>query len=80
MLLKLEKNRVMFSLAASVRTIGRLSKDLRVLKPHIIAPFRFNSNRADLKYTEKHEWIRIKSENIGLVGITDYAQVDKLIK
>ncbi len=30
----------------------------------------------DLKYTVSHEWIRVK-DNIGTVGITDYAQ-DKL--
>ena len=35
---------------------------------------RFQSNRADLKYTEKHEWIRVNG-NQGIVGITDYAQV-----
>ena len=28
---------------------------------------------ADLKYTEKDEWIRIEG-NIGTIGITDYAQ------
>ena len=35
---------------------------------------RLQSNRADLKYTEKHEWIRIEG-NQGVIGITDYAQV-----
>ena len=27
----------------------------------------------DLKYSEEHEWIRVE-DNIGVVGITDYAQ------
>lgn len=29
--------------------------------------------REDLRYTESHEWIKIK-ENIAIVGITDHAQ------
>ena len=29
---------------------------------------------ADLRYTEEHEWIKIESGNIALVGITDFAQ------
>jgi len=28
----------------------------------------------DLKYTKEHEWVRTDSENIGIVGITDFAQ------
>lgn len=28
---------------------------------------------ADLQYTKQHEWVRL-SEDIGVVGITDYAQ------
>ena len=35
-----------------------------------------NSKTCDLKYTDKHEWIRVNDET-GTVGITDYAQ-DKL--
>ena len=35
-----------------------------------------NSKTCDLKYTDKHEWIRLTDET-GTVGITDYAQ-DKL--
>jgi glycine cleavage system H protein len=29
---------------------------------------------ANLKYTEDHEWVRVESDNIVVVGITDYAQ------
>lgn len=29
---------------------------------------------ADLRYTEEHEWIKIESGNVALVGITDFAQ------
>jgi glycine cleavage system H protein len=29
---------------------------------------------ADLKYTQEHEWIKIESGNIALVGVTDFAQ------
>lgn len=29
---------------------------------------------SDLKFTEKHEWIKVNG-NVGTVGITDYAQV-----
>ena len=28
----------------------------------------------DLKYTKEHEWVRIDSDNVGIVGITDFAQ------
>lgn len=28
----------------------------------------------NLKYTSEHEWIRVESDNIAYVGITDYAQ------
>jgi glycine cleavage system H protein len=28
----------------------------------------------DLKYTNSHEWIRLESDTVGLVGISDYAQ------
>jgi glycine cleavage system H protein len=28
----------------------------------------------DLYYTETHEWLKITNHNIGIVGITDYAQ------
>lgn len=28
----------------------------------------------DLKYTKSHEWLKLESEDIALVGITDYAQ------
>ena len=28
----------------------------------------------ELKYTEEHEWIRIESDDIAYVGITDFAQ------
>lgn len=29
---------------------------------------------ADLKYTEKHEWLRVLGDGTATVGITDYAQ------
>ena len=29
---------------------------------------------SDLKYTDDHEWVRLDSENIVTVGITDFAQ------
>lgn len=29
---------------------------------------------SDLKYTDDHEWLRLDSENIVTVGITDFAQ------
>ena len=29
---------------------------------------------ADLRYSREHEWLRLTSENEGLVGITDFAQ------
>ncbi len=29
---------------------------------------------ADLRYTADHEWIKIESGNIALIGITDFAQ------
>ena len=32
-----------------------------------------NDIRNDLKYTDSHEWIKIK-DNIAIVGITDHAQ------
>ena len=28
----------------------------------------------ELKFTEEHEWILMESEDVGIVGITDYAQ------
>lgn len=28
----------------------------------------------DLKYTKSHEWLKLESEDIAVVGITDYAQ------
>lgn len=28
----------------------------------------------NLKYTKEHEWIRVEDDQIGVVGITDYAQ------
>jgi glycine cleavage system H protein len=28
----------------------------------------------DLKYTDTHEWVKLKGENIAIVGITDHAQ------
>jgi len=28
----------------------------------------------DLKYTKNHEWLRMTSDNEGIIGITDYAQ------
>ena len=35
----------------------------------------------DLKYTEDHEWVRVESGNIAIVGITDFAQkeLDELV-
>lgn len=29
---------------------------------------------SDLRYTNEHEWIRLESDNIAVVGITDFAQ------
>ena len=29
---------------------------------------------SDLRYTNEHEWIKLESDNIALVGITDFAQ------
>lgn len=29
---------------------------------------------ADLKYTKDHEWIKVESGNVALVGVTDFAQ------
>jgi len=29
---------------------------------------------ADLKYTKDHEWIKVESGNIAVVGVTDFAQ------
>lgn len=28
----------------------------------------------DIKYTKNHEWIKIENDDIGVVGVTDYAQ------
>ena len=35
----------------------------------------------DLKYTKEHEWVRVESDNIIVVGITDFAQkeLDELV-
>ena len=35
----------------------------------------------DLKYTKEHEWVRVESGNIVVVGITDFAQkeLDELV-
>ena len=30
-------------------------------------------NPPDLKYSKEHEWIRLESENVGVIGITIYA-------
>jgi len=30
-------------------------------------------NPPDLKYTEEHEWVRVESDNIVIVGITEFA-------
>lgn len=30
-------------------------------------------NPPDLKYSEEHEWVRVESDNIVVVGITDFA-------
>lgn len=29
---------------------------------------------ADLKYAKSHEWVRVGSDSVGVVGITDHAQ------
>lgn len=29
---------------------------------------------SDLRYTNEHEWIKLESDNIALIGITDFAQ------
>lgn len=29
---------------------------------------------ANLKYTKDHEWLRVETNNIGYVGVTDFAQ------
>lgn len=29
---------------------------------------------ADLKYTKDHEWIKVESGNIAVIGVTDFAQ------
>lgn len=75
----------MLSLARSLRSVGRLSKELGVATQNgwsfaATQSFvrRCNSNRADLKYSEKHEWIRVNG-NQGVVGITDYAQVKRTL-
>ncbi len=31
-------------------------------------------NPTDRKYSEEHEWLKLESGNVGVVGITDYAQ------
>jgi hypothetical protein len=36
---------------------------------------RLNLDKSNLKYTDKHEWIRVEG-NRGTIGITDYAQVN----
>ena len=28
----------------------------------------------DLKYTEEHEWVRMESDTVAVIGITDFAQ------
>ncbi len=30
-------------------------------------------NPADLKYSKEHEWVRIESEGVAIIGITEYA-------
>lgn len=57
----------------STKVIGRLGQELtktRVLSANRLI-VRLNST---VKYTDKHEWIRVNG-NVGTVGITDYAQV-----
>lgn len=29
---------------------------------------------SDLRYTNEHEWIKLESDNVALIGITDFAQ------
>ena len=31
------------------------------------------SNPADLKYTKEHEWVRVESDTVVVIGITEYA-------
>ncbi len=30
-------------------------------------------NPADLKYSEEHEWVRLESDNVAVIGITEFA-------
>ncbi len=39
-----------------------------------ILKINFMEFPSDLKYTDDHEWLRLDSENIVTVGITDFAQ------
>jgi glycine cleavage system H protein len=63
-----------------IRSSSRFLAASRVLANSIVGSqtrtFALATQRlaADLKFSEKHEWIRVNG-SVGTVGITDYAQV-----
>jgi hypothetical protein len=55
--------------------LNRLNKVCR-LNQQLKSVSLFASLRDQLKFTDRHEWIRVDDNNIGYVGITPYAQVN----
>jgi hypothetical protein len=58
-----------FKLLTNVNVTSNAVKTVRFL-----SLTRLNFDKSNLKYTDKHEWIRVEG-NRGTIGITDYAQV-----
>ncbi|KAJ2962987.1 hypothetical protein NQZ79_g1992 [Umbelopsis isabellina] len=55
----------------SLRTFT--SRFVRAYTPARVAPFQFTRAIATKRYTKEHEWISVE-DNVGTIGITDYAQ------
>lgn len=68
--------------SSSLRVASRLGKQLTgtvcsrstIISSGVRFIVSSQPNLVDVKYTEKHEWIRVNG-NQGVIGITDYAQV-----
>ncbi|GAB5592386.1 glycine cleavage system H-protein subunit [Umbelopsis nana] len=55
----------------SLRTFT--SRFVRAYTPARVAPFTFTRAIATKRYTKEHEWISVE-DDVGTIGITDYAQ------
>jgi hypothetical protein len=65
---------VVFRLIARQMSRFTMGRSSIKIQPQVCRPLSTSRPFEALYFTKKHEWVNVETENLGTIGISDYAQ------